>query len=140
MCTSTRRASRPTSRRATRTSARATSSTSSTFPEIIFRSTKIEKTGNDYRVSGDLTIRGVTRPVVLDAEYAGSVTDPYGNTRAGFAARTSVDRKEFGLMWNVLLEAGGFAVGDKVDIAIEFEAVKQKAAVPREGRVGSGVK
>jgi polyisoprenoid-binding protein YceI len=102
------------------------------FPEILFRSTKIEKTGNDYRLSGDLTIRGVTRPVVLDAEYAGAVTDPYGNTRAGFAARTAIDRKDFGLTWNQLLEAGGFAVGDKIEIAIEFEAVKQLAAAPEK--------
>jgi polyisoprenoid-binding protein YceI len=100
------------------------------FPEITFRSTKIEKSGGDYRLSGDLTIHGVTRAVVLEAEYAGTVTDMQGNTRAGFSAKTAIDRKDFGLHWNVLLEAGGFAVGDKVEIAIEFEAVKQKAAVP----------
>ena len=102
------------------------------FPEITFRSTKVEKTGNDYRLTGDLTIRGVTRPVVLDAEYAGSMTDPYGNTRAGFAARTTIDRRDFGLTWNMLLEAGGFAVADKIEIAIEFEAVKQLAAAPEK--------
>ena len=100
------------------------------FPEMTFRSTKIEKAGNDYRVTGDLTIRGVTRPVVLDAEYAGSVKDVYGNIRAGFSAKTAIDRKDFGLTWNAILEAGGLAVADKVEIVIEFEAVKAQAAVP----------
>jgi polyisoprenoid-binding protein YceI len=102
------------------------------FPAMTFRSTKIERVnGADFKVLGDLTIRGVTRAVVLDAEYAGKVTDLQGNARAGFSAKTFIDRKDFGLTWNMLLEAGGFAVADKVDITIEFEAVRQKAeAVP----------
>jgi polyisoprenoid-binding protein YceI len=98
------------------------------FPLMTFRSTKIERHGADYRVSGDLTIRGTTRPVVLDAEFAGAIVDPYGNDRAGFSAKTSIDRKDFGLTWNMLLEAGGFAVADRIEITIEFEAVRAKAA------------
>jgi polyisoprenoid-binding protein YceI len=97
-------------------------------PVMTFRSTKIERHGADYRVTGDLTIRGTTRPVVLDAEFIGKIVDPYGNDRAGFSAKTSIDRKDFGLHWNMLLEAGGFAVADKIDINLEFEAVRAKAA------------
>jgi polyisoprenoid-binding protein YceI len=97
-------------------------------PVMTFRSTKIERHGADYRVAGDLTIRGTTRPVVLDAEFIGKIVDPYGNDRAGFSAKTSIDRKDFGLHWNMLLEAGGFAVADKIDINLEFEAVRAKAA------------
>ena len=95
-------------------------------PEITFRAGRSEKLAPErLRVVGDLTIRGVTRPVVLDVEYAGRTKDPWGHERAGFAARTSVDRKDFGLTWNQLLEAGGVMVGDRVDIEIEVEAVKQ---------------
>ena len=97
-------------------------------PLITFRSTAIEKHGADYRVTGDLTIRGTTRPVVLDAEFSGAIVDMQGNDRAGFSAKTSIDRKDFGLTWNMLLEAGGFAVADKVEISLEFEAVRAKAA------------
>jgi polyisoprenoid-binding protein YceI len=98
-------------------------------PHILFRSTRVEVAGDRrYRVTGDLTIRGVTRPVVLDVEYAGRVKDPWGGERAGFTARTSIDRKDFGLTWNQALDAGGVLVGDKVEIDIEIEAVKAKAA------------
>lgn len=80
------------------------------------------------RLKGDLTIRGTTRPVVLDVEYAGRVKDPWGGERAGFTAKTSIDRKDFGLTWNQPLDAGGVVVGDKVEIDLEVEAVKAKAA------------
>lgn len=98
-------------------------------PSIVFRSTAVES-GDDkrYRVQGDLTIRGTTRPVVLDVEYAGRVKDPWGGERAGFTAKTSIDRKDFGLTWNQTLDAGGVVVGDKVEIDLEIEAVKAKAA------------
>ncbi len=99
------------------------------FPVMTFRSSRIDRHGDGYRVVGDLTIRGTTRPVVLDAELEGMIVDMQGNDRAGFSARTQIDRKEFGLHWNMLLEAGGFAVGDSIDIYLEFEAVRQKAAV-----------
>lgn len=79
------------------------------------------------RVTGDLTIRGVTCEVVLDVEYAGRTKDPWGNERAGFSATTAIDRKDFGLTWNQALEAGGVVVGDRVTIEIEVEAVKQTA-------------
>jgi len=98
-------------------------------PQIAFRSTGVEPNGDKrFNVKGDLTIRGTTRPVVLDVEYAGRMKDPWGGERAGFSARTSLDRKDFGLTWNQVLEAGGILVGDRVEIDIEVEAVKSKAA------------
>jgi polyisoprenoid-binding protein YceI len=99
------------------------------FPELRFRSTRIERLAEDrYRVAGDLTIRDVTRPVSLEVEYGGRARDPWGNERAGFIARTSLDRKDFGLRWNQALEAGGVLVGDRVDIDLEVQAVKAVAA------------
>ena len=98
------------------------------FPQATFRSTKVEDRGGDrYRVTGDLTIRGVTRPVVLDVTYEGSGKDPWGGERAGFSATTSFDRKQFGLEWNKALETGGLLVGEKVDLTLEVEAIKQAA-------------
>jgi polyisoprenoid-binding protein YceI len=98
------------------------------FPELVFTSKRIEKASGGYRVIGDLTLHGVTREVVLDAEFAGTGKDPWGNERAGFSAKTAIDRREFGLAWNAALEAGGVLVGEKVEIAIELEAVKKAAA------------
>ena len=98
------------------------------FPELTFRGRRIAPKGSDrFALVGDLTIRGISREVVLDVESAGQTRDPWGNVRAGFAARTAVDRKEFGLTWNQALEAGGVMVGDKVEIEIEIEAVRQDA-------------
>ena len=95
------------------------------FPVITFRSTQIERRSDDeYRATGDLTIHGVTRPVVLDISGHGQVTDPWGKLRAGFSATTRINRKDFGLTWNQLLEAGGVAVGDEVRISIDVELVK----------------
>lgn len=98
-------------------------------PEIAFRSTRVEKAGAGWRVTGDLSLHGVVRQVTLDAEFAGTGKDPWGNERAGFSAKGSLDRKDFGLAWNAALETGGVLVGEKVEIAIELEAVKQAAAV-----------
>lgn len=97
------------------------------YPVISFRSRRIEPNGgeNEYKIIGDLTIRDVTREVVLDASYMGQGPDPWGGTRAGFNATTTVNRKEFGLQWNVPLEAGGFLVGDSVKISLDIEAVKK---------------
>jgi polyisoprenoid-binding protein YceI len=96
------------------------------FPEITFASKVVERQSEEaLRVTGDLTIRGVTREVVLEVEYAGRTKDPWGNERAGFTAKTAVDRKDFGLVWNQVLEAGGVMVGDRISIEIEIEAVKQ---------------
>jgi polyisoprenoid-binding protein YceI len=98
------------------------------FPTITFASKQITREGEDrFVVVGDLTIRGVTKPVTLQVEGGDRVTDPWGGTRTGFSARTSISRKDFGLTWNVALEAGGFLVGDKLDISLEIEAVKSAA-------------
>ena len=99
------------------------------FPEIRFRSTRIEKVADDrYRVTGDLTIRDVTRAVSLDVEYGGQAKDPWGNARIGFVAKASLDRKDFGLRWNQALEAGGVLVGDRIDIDLEVQGVRAAAA------------
>jgi len=99
------------------------------FPELRFRSTRIEKIEDArYLVVGELTIRDVTREVSLDAEYGGRVKDPWGNERIGFVAKAALDRKDFGLGWNQLLETGGVLVGDRVDIELEVQAVKATAA------------
>lgn len=93
------------------------------FPTIAFRSTKVEGEGHVWRVTGDLTIRDMTRPVVLDVEYGGVVADPFGGRRTGFSASAELDREDWGLTWNVALEAGGLLVSKKVRIEIEIEAV-----------------
>jgi polyisoprenoid-binding protein YceI len=99
------------------------------YPELSFRSRKIEKAGAGYRVTGDLTLHGVTRQVVLDAEFGGTAKDPWGNERSAFEAKTTLDRRDYGLTWNAALEAGGVLVGEKVEISLEVEAVKKAAAV-----------
>ena len=97
-------------------------------PTIRFQSTKVEDLGEGKRrVLGDLTIHGVTRPVALETEYAGQVKDPWGNDRAGFTARATIDRTDFGLRWNMTLEAGGLVVGNKVEIELEVEAIAAAA-------------
>ena len=98
------------------------------FPLLTFASKHVEVDGSDLRITGDLTIHGVTREVVLEAESLGTTTDPWGNARVAFAAKTSIDRKQFGLHWNQVLEAGGFMVGDKVEIGLDVQAVKVAAA------------
>lgn len=95
------------------------------FPKLTFKSTNVAKDGDDYKVTGDLTIHGVTKPVVFSVEYSGQIKDPYGLQRAGFSAKTKISRKEFGLVWNGLLETGGAVVGDEVKIELEFEATYQ---------------
>ena len=97
------------------------------FPTITFKSTKIEADGpGKWKVTGDLTLHGVTKPVVLDVESTGTpVTDPMGNTRAGASATTKISRKDFGLTWNQPLETGGVMVGDEVAISIDVEAIKK---------------
>jgi polyisoprenoid-binding protein YceI len=98
------------------------------FPELRFRSTRIDKRGDDrYAVVGQLTIRDVTREVSLDVEFGGRARDPWGNERVGFVATASVDRKEFGLRWNQALETGGVLVGDRIDIELELQGVRAAA-------------
>jgi polyisoprenoid-binding protein YceI len=99
------------------------------FPSLRYRSRRIERLDEEhYRVIGDLTIRDVTREVALDVESGGRAKDPWGNERAGFSGKATIDRKEFGLRWNQALETGGFLVGDKVEIGLEIEAVKAAEA------------
>ncbi len=100
------------------------------YPQLTFVSKKVERKGEGYRLVGDLTLHGVTKEVALEAEFAGTGKDPWGNERAGFSAKASLDRREFGLTWNKAVEAGGLLVGEKVEITIELEAVKQTAAQP----------
>lgn len=98
------------------------------FPKLSFRSTRVERAqGDRYRVHGELTIRDVTREVVLEAEYGGQAKDPWGNQRVGFTAKTAVERGDFGLKWNQVLEAGGVLVGERIDIELELQAVGQSA-------------
>ena len=96
------------------------------YPKIIFKSTKVESKGdNEYRVTGNLTIRDVTKEVTFDTEYSGQLKDAYGLQRAGLSAKTSINRKDFGLTWNAVLESGGVAVSEKVNIEIDLAAVQQ---------------
>jgi polyisoprenoid-binding protein YceI len=98
------------------------------FPSMRFVSKRLEGDLEDaFRAVGDLTIRGVTKEVTLDARAEGRVRDPWGNDRAGFSATGKVSRSAFGLMWNQVLEAGGVAVGDEVKISIDVELVHQAA-------------
>lgn len=96
------------------------------YPYITFKSTRIEQTDPSHgRIIGDLTIRGITKEVVLDVEYAGQAKSPWGTTSAGFSATTKISRKDWGLTWNMVLETGGVMVGDEITIDIELELVKQ---------------
>lgn len=98
-------------------------------PEITFKSTRAArgKDDDEYRMWGDLTIRGVSREVELDLTYTGSAQDPWGKTRAGFEGSATVNRKDWGLTWNVALEAGGILVSDKVKLRFDIAAVKRDA-------------
>ncbi|HEY2042125.1 MAG TPA: YceI family protein [Jatrophihabitans sp.] len=94
-------------------------------PKMTFKSTSIEPNGDDFRVTGDLTIRGITQPVTLDVEVGGFGPDPYGGVRAGFTATGTINRHDYGVSWQTAIEGGGVVVGDKVTINIEIEAVLQ---------------
>ena len=94
-------------------------------PVLTFRSTGVEVTGNDtLRLSGDLTIKGVTRPVTLDVTYEGTQIDPWGQMRAGFSAVAEADREDFGMAWNQVIDAGSLLVGRKVRIDLDVELVQ----------------
>jgi len=96
------------------------------FPEMVFKSTKVELTDKDTaKLHGDLTVRDVTKPVVLDVTYLGSSKSPFGTTNAGFEASTKINREDWGLTWNMALETGGWLVGKDITINIEAEFVKQ---------------
>ena len=101
------------------------------FPEMRFKSTKVDQAGDDEgKLYGDLTIRGITKPVVLDVEYAGQAKSPWGTTSAGFSAVATINRKDWELTWNQALETGGMLVADKIKIGIELELIQQVEAVP----------
>lgn len=93
--------------------------------QISFKSTKFESNGDDSKLYGDLTIKGVTKPVVLNVENGGIVVDPYGQTKAGFTVTGKVNRKEFGLTWSAVTEAGSVVVGDEIKFTSEIQLVKQ---------------
>jgi polyisoprenoid-binding protein YceI len=93
-------------------------------PTMTLRSVGFEGSGSDYSMHADLTIRGVTKHVDFDLEFTGTGQDPWGKTRAGFTATTTINRKDFGIEWNAPLEAGGVLVGDKVQIEIDTQIVK----------------
>ena len=98
------------------------------YPTLTFKSTKVEQAGaGKLKVTGDLTIRGVTKQVVLDVDGpSASVKDPWGNTRSALSASTKINRQDFGVKWNANIDGGGVVVGDDVNITIDLEMVKQK--------------
>jgi polyisoprenoid-binding protein YceI len=97
-------------------------------PTISFKSTAVRKTGEDrYLVTGPLTLHGVTRQVTLPVLVTGTAKDPWGNDRVGFELNTTLDRKDYGVIWNKALDSGGYLLGDEVKIAINLSTVKQKA-------------
>ncbi len=98
------------------------------FPKATFASKSITKNGDAYDVTGDFTLHGTTKEITLHANFEGKGKDPWGGERAGFGAKTTINREEFGLKWNQALEAGGVVVGTKAELELEVEAVKAKTA------------
>lgn len=98
------------------------------YPKMTFRSTKIEKTGDSsYKMTGDLTMRDTTKKVELKVEHGGTATDPYGQTKAGFEINGKVNRKEFGLKWNAVTEAGNMVVSDEIRLDLNVQLTKVEA-------------
>jgi len=105
------------------------------YPTMTFKSSRIDQLDDRHgRLHGDLTIRDVTRPVVLDVEYAGMAKSPWGTTSAGFSAETRINRKDWGLNWNVALETGGWLVSDEIRISVDVELVQQAEQAAKEGQ------
>ena len=96
------------------------------YPTMEYRSTGIRQDGDEFVLDGELTLRGVTKPVTLRGEFGGIITDGYGQTKAGASGSTKINRKDFGVNWNTALEGGGFTLGDEVTIAIDAQVVLQK--------------
>jgi polyisoprenoid-binding protein YceI len=94
-------------------------------PEIRFRSTSVRPDGAQAVITGDITIRGITRPVTMNVEFCGTATDPWGNLRAGFLGSMEINREDFDITWNQALEAGGFLVGKGVRVELDVEAVRE---------------
>jgi polyisoprenoid-binding protein YceI len=95
------------------------------FPLVTFESTSLKPSGENWKLTGDLTIRGVTKPVTFDLVFEGAATDPYGNTKAAFSAVGEIERRDWGLTWNVPLENGGMLVSEKFQIEFDIEAALQ---------------
>lgn len=102
------------------------------FPELLFKSGEVTPRGKDrFEIEGELTIRGTTKPVTLEAELLGRGKDPFGNQRVAFAATGRIDRRAFGLTWNQALETGGVLVGEHIDIEVNVQAVAQAETVKK---------
>lgn len=100
-----------------------------TYPEITFNSTAVKSSGKDtYAVTGNLSMRGVTKQITLPVTFLGTAKDPWGNERAGFETTITLNRKDYGINWNKALDQGGFVLSDEVKVAINIEAIKQKPA------------
>ena len=99
------------------------------FPKMSFKSTKVTPDGEKkYKIMGDLTLHGVTKPVTFDAEYLGNSDDPWGMNRAGFLATAKINRKDFGMIWNKILDNGGYLLGDDVTIHLNIEGMTSKGS------------
>lgn len=96
------------------------------YPTLNFKSTNIQGNGSEYEITGDLTIKGITKPVTLNAEFSGLMTDPWGNTKVGLNLDGKINRKDFGLTYNAALETGGVLVGEDVKLNAEIQLVEQK--------------
>ena len=94
-------------------------------PEITFSSTNVERDGDDWTITGDLTIKGATKPITIEFESTGSARDPFGNLRIGFEGSTTLSRKDWGLTWNAALETGGFLVSDKIKLEFDISAIQK---------------
>lgn len=98
------------------------------FPTMTYKMSQYQKQGDTYTIIGDLTLRGVTKQVTLSATFNGVTKDPWGNTRAGFSADGTLNRKDFGMVWNKVLDSGGLVVGDEVHIHLDIECIKAQAS------------
>jgi len=96
-----------------------------TYPEITFTSTQVERDGNDWTITGDLTVKGISKPITVEFESTGSARDPFGNLRIGFEGQTTLSRKDWGLTWNAALETGGFLVSDKIKLDFDISAIQK---------------
>jgi polyisoprenoid-binding protein YceI len=104
------------------------------YPNMTFRSTNVRPDGDGFLVTGDLTLRGVTKPIELDLEVNGFAKDPYGGTRAGFTGTTQINRKDFGITIDMPMDGGGAVVGDKIQVLLEIEAVLAQPTPDELGR------
>lgn len=104
------------------------------FGQIQFSGKMLERAGEDYTLTGDLTIRGVTKPLTLNVSFGGIVVDPYGQTKAGFEVDGKISRKEFGLVWSAMTEAGQVVVGDDIRIVCEIQLIRQQSTASMENK------